>query len=67
MDIFDPVPLKPCPFCGETKKVFLREILNKNDFWIECVNCGTQQRLRSYTGAIEAWNQRAEGEKDGRG
>lgn len=50
--------LKPCPFCGEKEKIYLRETLNKKDFWVECVTCGTQQRLSSYAGAIEAWNRR---------
>lgn len=52
------IELKPCPFCGEKEKVYLRATLNETGFWVECVACGTSQRIRNREVAIEAWNTR---------
>lgn len=53
------INLKPCPFCGEVEKVFLRTTLNGTGYWMECVACRTQQGIRKREVAIDAWNRRA--------
>lgn len=52
------IELKPCPFCGETDKVYLRKILDETGYWVECITCRTQQGIRTRDKAINAWNSR---------
>lgn len=53
------INLKPCPFCGEVEKVFLRTTLNGTGYWVECIACRTYQGIRKKEVAINAWNHRA--------
>jgi len=48
--------LKPCPFCG-SKNVILRGI--ESNFWLKCVNCGTDGPLCNEKSAKKEWNNRA--------
>lgn len=52
------ISLKPCPFCGESNKVFLRSTIDETGYWVECVTCRTQQGIRKRESAIDAWNRR---------
>lgn len=52
---------KPCPFCGNTEKLTLKEgELTGYAHWVDCENCNTAGPARdSEESAVEAWNKRA--------
>ena len=56
--------LKPCPFCGERAALAMNE---ENEFgaiiggwFVICPKCHCSTDIYSKSGAIEAWNRRAE-------
>jgi len=50
--------LKPCPLCGEKKKIDIHAPNDKNTESIECLNCQLKIEKKSGTriGLIEWWN-----------
>lgn len=63
--------LKPCPFCGQSDKLNLGHLSDKDiiadDWFVECERCQFSQyaihRRREH--AIAAWNRRAETKETG--
>lgn len=61
----EPMPLKPCPFCGgeaEKKKYFFQ---HKLVYVVMCGGCGSRSPMfleEAKERAIEAWNRRANDE-----
>ena len=59
--------LKPCPFCGENRKVVLMIEKSSDGLWrIRCDNCGCRtQWMDNEKQAIRAWNTRTPNKTDG--
>lgn len=59
----DTLKRKPCPFCGETRRLDLYRNLNAGCglYWVHCKSCGASGGTAdTKRGAVEAWNQRKE-------
>jgi Lar family restriction alleviation protein len=57
---FDPVHLRPCPFCG-SEHVRLRENPLREMAWVACIDCGLQSPTETGTRLVDAkayWNKR---------
>lgn len=58
--------LKPCPFCGSDEVEV--EHNAHGEFWCYCPACysrtGTYDQENGYTLAIEAWNRRADNDRE---
>lgn len=51
-----------CPFCGSDWIEIVKTLnkLNKNKFYIHCMNCGARTRSQNtITDAVKLWNRRA--------
>lgn len=53
-----PEELRQCPFCG-SKEIVLQNIVDEDDFYVSCENCGVQQ-IANHTKpeAVRLWNER---------
>jgi len=52
--------LEPCPFCGNSERVHIREQIGETWFHVECANCDSRTTTcREVSNAIAAWNRRA--------
>jgi Lar family restriction alleviation protein len=54
--------LDPCPFCGQTDKLTLDNLVDSDDYCVECDRCQiSQHACFTRDAAIAAWNKRVFG------
>jgi Lar family restriction alleviation protein len=57
--VLPPVPLKPCPFCGQDGLLHRLGGKGSTHGYIECDGCHTSMPLKpTFEEAAEKWNQR---------
>jgi Lar family restriction alleviation protein len=52
--------LRSCPFCGQSDRLALQNLVDEDDFSVCCDRCDvTQHAIHTEAAAIAAWNRRA--------